>query len=228
MQIESIERVALPPWLPESSALDAFFVERLRHHRFLRPRYKVRLLQAISRLFPAQAGSVLDLGAGDGLLASAIHRFFPVHSVQGVDIVNHLHTAATIDFSVYDGIHLPFEDATFDVVLACNVLHHVPTAMRSTLLTEISRVCCGSVLIKDHLARGVLSRISLTLADWVGNAPFGGMVEADYLDGEEWSHLAASCNFRMDVFDGLLLQAWPRNFLFPDKNEIMLRFSHRS
>lgn len=228
MQIEPIESVALPSWLPKKSALENFFIERLPFHRFLRPHYKVCLLQSVARLFPAQAETVLDLGAGDGLFATAIQSFFPVRSVRGVDIVNRLHAASTIDFSVYDGVRLPFEDASFDVVLACNVLHHVPPDARPALVVEISRVCRKAFLIKDHLATGSLSRASLTLADWVGNAPFGGMVQADYLDIAEWTRLAAGSGFRMEIFGGLGLQTGLRNLVFPDKNEIMLRFGRDS
>jgi SAM-dependent methyltransferase len=228
MKIESIESLALPAWLPAPSEIEAFFAERLPFHRFLRPHYKVRLLQAMARLFPAHAESALDLGAGDGLMASAMLRFFPVHSVRGVDVVNRLHDAATIDFSVYDGVHLPFADDSFDVVLTCNVMHHVPPLARPALLAEVSRICRGGVLLKDHLARNSLARLSLTLADWVGNAPFGGMVQADYLDFSEWSQLAAGGNFQMEIFDGLRLQTGPRGLVFPDKNEIMLRFRRDS
>jgi len=194
-------------------------------HRHIRPHYKLRLLESIARLLPSGSKRVLDLGAGDGLMASAVKEFFPVQIIRGVDVVDRLHPAASIDFQTYDGMHLPFQDGEFDVVLTCNVLHHVPTDARISLIRDMLRVSNGTLIIKDHLARGAMSRASLKLADWVGNAPFGGMVEADYLDAEQWLTLANAANLELEIFDHLGIQRGIRNVVFPDRNEIMLRLS---
>ena len=227
MDIKNIKSASLPLWFPDQRLLGKFFAAHLPIHRLLYPTYKVRLLKAIARLCPARMDSVLDLGSGDGLMGSAILKFFPVRSVYGVDVVDRMHSSSIIRFSEYDGLTLPFKDQFFDVVLVCNVIHHVCPDVRGALLKEISRVCSGSVLIKDHLERGMLSRASLTLADWVGNAPFGGMVRADYLRSSDWQRLANDNNFQLEAFDGLGVQQGLRCIIFPDKNEIMLRFNRK-
>lgn len=223
MKIEPIQSQPIPDWFPESSRVEAFFKERLPIHKYLRPHYKLRLLEAIARLLPVGAGRILDLGAGDGLMASAIQEFFPLQCIRGVDVVNRMNPASTIDFQTYDGEHLPFADGEFNIVLTCNVLHHVPPVGRKALLLEMLRVSKGTLIIKDHLVYGPISRKSLSFADWVGNAPFGGMVEADYLDANQWTALNESVGLQLEVFDHLGIQRGVRNLVFPDRNEIMLR-----
>jgi len=225
MKTKPIQSLPLPEWFPDVSQIEAFFQQRLPMHRYLRPHYKLRLLDAIARLLPSDGQRVLDLGAGDGLMASALKEFFPVQLVCGVDVVDRLHPAASIDFQTYDGMHLPFEDGEFDVVLTCNVLHHVSPPARVTLVREMLRVSSGTLVIKDHLAHGLVSRTSLKLADLVGNAPFGGMVEADYLDADQWQTLAGAAGLSLEVFDHLGLQRGIRNLVFPDRNEVMLRLN---
>ena len=43
-----------------------------------------------------------------------------------------------------------------------------------------------SILIKDHLADGVLARPTLRLMDWVGNARHGVRLPYNYLTRAEW------------------------------------------
>ena len=51
---------------------------------------------------------------------------------------------------MFHGARLPFADASFDCLLLCNVLHHVPTASRVALLKECRRVSkSGIVYVKD-------------------------------------------------------------------------------
>jgi SAM-dependent methyltransferase len=226
--LQLIKTAPLPTWWPAESELIAFFQGAMPVHRFLPLTYKLTLLKGFARLFPDGPCRVLDLGAGDGLMATAISRFFPVGEIFGVDVVERIHPAARLEFLVYDGLTLPYPDQHFDVVLTCNVLHHVPIPNRSALLTEVARVTRSTILIKDHLARGPWSRTSLGLADWVGNAPFGGMVKADYLSQDDWDTLTANLPFERNWFKGLGLQRGVRNWIFPDENEIMIRLTRKA
>jgi len=222
-ELKPIQTILIPPWWPPEPEVVAFFREILPIHHFLPLTYKLRLLRSLARLFPEGPCRVLDLGAGDGLMVTAIGKFFPVSRICGVDVTERINPAAKLDFSVYDGIQLPYPDKEFDVVLVCNVLHHVPRTNRRALLAEVARVTASTIIIKDHLARGVWSRTSLGLADWVGNAPFGGMVNADYLDSAAWTDLLAPLPFSQEYYHGLGLQRGLRNLFFPDRNEILIR-----
>lgn len=74
--------------------------------------------------FP-DSGRLLEIGAGTGWQAKALqaHRF----EVEAIDLSSSNYKEHRI-FPVvdYDGHHIPFGDATFDVVFSSNVLEHIP------------------------------------------------------------------------------------------------------
>jgi SAM-dependent methyltransferase len=87
-------------------------------------------------------GSVLDLGCGAG---DSVEQFRNVNSDvrwTGVDIERSPEVAARrrtdASFVVFDGVHLPFDDASFDAVYCKQVLEHVRAP--SPLLAEVARV----------------------------------------------------------------------------------------
>lgn len=86
------------------------------------------------------AADVLDLGCGDG---RSIDLFRPQGARwTGVDIEGSLEVAerrrTDATFVTFDGVHLPFEEAAFDVVWCKQVLEHV--AQPEPLLAEAARV----------------------------------------------------------------------------------------
>ncbi len=56
---------------------------------------------------------ILDLGAGEGYLAAGLDD--GERTICGVDVG--LFRQAPLPYVVYDGLHLPFADATFDTTL---------------------------------------------------------------------------------------------------------------
>lgn len=91
---------------------------------------------------PRLHGRVLDIGAGDGLLA----RTFPVRDVWSVDlaVAGLRRVAGRAVVALADA--LPFPAETFDTVVLSEVLEHVPDPM-ATLL-EVRRVCVrGGILL---------------------------------------------------------------------------------
>ena len=112
------------------------------------------------------AGSrVLDVGCGTGTLGiAAWHRSQPGGSVVGVDISRKMLAAARrkadragldIPFQQADAAQLPFEDASFDIVIIATVLHMVPEDSRSLCLREASRVLVrgGTLLAIDYAGK---------------------------------------------------------------------------
>jgi ubiquinone/menaquinone biosynthesis C-methylase UbiE len=107
-------------------------------------------LRAVTSLYVrVSPASVLEVGCGEGQLAQHLllhaprpHRFV----ITDVDLRA---LAPTLDpffelrtASVYD---LPFEDATFDLVLCCEVLEHLNDPGRG--LAEVARVARGAVIV---------------------------------------------------------------------------------
>jgi SAM-dependent methyltransferase len=127
-------------------------------------------------------GTVLDVGCGDGSIASAVMALKPGLSFQGIDVM--LRPQSAIPSTVYDGDHIPFADQSFDWVTIVDVLHHTDDPAR--VLAECSRVARRGVVIKDHLREGFGARETLRLMDWVGNRGHDVRLPYNYLSKAEW------------------------------------------
>jgi ubiquinone/menaquinone biosynthesis C-methylase UbiE len=113
-----------------------------------------RMMQQFLASFDSMVGSlqplkVLEVGVGEGEILQRVARRFPNASVQGVDLPSdHLHeewTRRGITAEFGDATSLRFADGEFDLVLAIEVLEHIPQPERA--LAEIARVCSGHVVI---------------------------------------------------------------------------------
>jgi predicted alpha-1,6-mannanase (GH76 family) len=92
------------------------------------------------------------------------------------------------------------------------------------LLAEISRVVAGPLYIKDHVQAGWLDRARLSVLDFIGNIPFGGMVSADYLSDAEWRALAAGAGYRIAETVNARYRNGPFAMLFPNRLETTMRW----
>jgi SAM-dependent methyltransferase len=164
----------------KSNALSAGTVGVLHNKLVFNRRVKV-LADWFARLLPESA-RVLDVGCGDGLISALLHQQRPDISVRGIDVL--ARNAPHIPVEMFDGQHFPFDDASFEVVLFSDVLHHTDDPM--VLLREARRVAARHVLIKDHFRNGVMAKTRLRFMDWVGNARFGVALPYNYWTEQEW------------------------------------------
>ena len=126
---------------------------------------------------------VLDVGCDDGALAHELMERNASLRIVGIDI--QACRPAQIPKVIYDGSHLPFPNASFDVVMAVDVLHH--TTDIPSVLGEMARVSRRHVLIKDHVWDGhAAARLLLSLGDWCTNAPRGIRCVYNFPTLEEW------------------------------------------
>jgi ubiquinone/menaquinone biosynthesis C-methylase UbiE len=110
----------------------------------------------------------LDLGCGQGWYASELaRRGYTMHGVdpsqgQIAQAEQYCREQQTqLELATYDGVHLPFPDATFDFAYSINVLHHVPTPeAQRALLIEVMRVLKpgGKFLLHEMNVENVLFR----------------------------------------------------------------------
>jgi SAM-dependent methyltransferase len=142
------------------------------------------LAQAIVTLLPDRA-RVLDVGAGDGLLAEAIKAMRPDVEIIGIDPL--VRANAGIPIQPFDGATIPFGENAFEVAIAVDVLHH--TTNPDDLLREMARVSSSIIIIKDHFKHGLFSHCVLRAMDWVGNAHHGVALPYNYLTRSEWDLL---------------------------------------
>jgi ubiquinone/menaquinone biosynthesis C-methylase UbiE len=168
---------------------------------------------------------VLDVGGGTGIMAQSIKELFAVDRVVSIDVENRYLASLDVETRTYDGRTLPFADGSFDCVLLCNVLHHVPEVLRASLLKECRRVAAtGTVYIKDHVAGSRLDHLRLKVLDVLGNVPVGGMVQASYLEAADWQRLAADSGFRIESQERDRYRGGAMARLFPNRLEVVMRW----
>ena len=128
-------------------------------------RRKVEILEEIVDPGPGslQGLSLLDVGCGTGTTDQVLAP--RVRKLHGVDVSEEMLIKAQQNvpdagFSWYDGEKLPFDDETFDVVVAICVLHHVPTSERFKVVSEMVRVSRreGVVAVFEHNPYNPLTR----------------------------------------------------------------------
>jgi len=141
---ESIFKAALP----ENSTLD--------HNMYFRMK---SLADEILRRSSGSVCSVLDVGGGSGALAS----FIPEHSYCLVEP-----TANGIS-----GTNLPFVGRSFDFVVSCHVLEHIPPDDRELFLDQLlSKSSAGLILLNPFEVKKTLVTerlqlvIDITEASW--------------------------------------------------------------
>ena len=92
------------------------------------------------------APRILDVGCGTGEITLRLAALFPRAQIVGVDIIEaHLELARRrstagerVQFRVADAFELPFDDATFDLVVCRHVLQSIPTP--ELILAQLVRV----------------------------------------------------------------------------------------
>jgi ubiquinone/menaquinone biosynthesis C-methylase UbiE len=101
----------------------------------------------------------LDVGSGGGVLAGHL-------ASEGADVVGIDPNAGAVErarvhwpdcvFDVGAAEALPYEDASFDLVVFANALHHVPLAAMGAALDEACRVLrpSGFLMVIEPLAQG--------------------------------------------------------------------------
>ena len=193
-----------------------------RLYAWRRPVYQWAMLSGLVRAWKTVPKSILDVGGGTGLMAQVIQDLFPGTEVTVIDVKDRVLPTLTVSSRVYDGERIPCESGSFDCAILLNVLHHVPARGRLPLLKECLRVTAGGPLyIKDHLSTGMADDLRLWVLDMLGNAPFGGMVRASYLRGDEWASLAAEAGCRAELHSTQPFRSGPSAALFPNRLEIM-------
>jgi SAM-dependent methyltransferase len=142
-------------------------IERI-HAEYVHNR-RVRVLRDHLVVLIPQDARALDVGCGDGLLDHLILQERPDIELRGIDTLVREQTHIPVD--AFDGLVIPHANASCDVVMFVDVLHHTEEPL--VLLREAVRVARKAIVIKDHTRNGFLAASTLHFLDWVGNARHG-------------------------------------------------------
>lgn len=177
---------------------------------------RIRVLSDhLTRVIPPGT-HLLDIGTGDGALASSLMHHRPDITVRGVDVLIRRKTLIPVD--PYDGLRLPFGDSSFDTVMFVDVLHHTDDPL--SCLREARRVARASIIVKDHIVSGPISERTLKIMDIIGNARDAVRLPFNYLTRERWRTAFQALGLRTTFWqEDLGLYPWPASF-FLDRRSL--------
>lgn len=147
--------------------------------------------RALIRSAEIQSERVLDVGCGTGTLTILAVRASPESEVAGLDpdraVLRRARAKAAAErvrlaFHQGSAVRLPYGDASFGIVLASLMLHHLPSGDRLEALREIRRVLRGDgrLFIVDfgpptslwtRLVTPVMARLEHTAPFFAGELP---------------------------------------------------------
>jgi 2-polyprenyl-3-methyl-5-hydroxy-6-metoxy-1,4-benzoquinol methylase len=117
--------------------------------RRLLDRFLARVEEAATSLTPS---SVLDVGCGEGIVTERLARRLSPAIVVGVDADDarlagewQARASANLSFAVASAYELPFEDGSYDLVCAVEVLEHLERPRDA--LAEMARVTRRALLL---------------------------------------------------------------------------------
>jgi SAM-dependent methyltransferase len=197
-------------------------IERI-HGAYVHNRRVHVLSNHIAEVIPRDA-RVLDVGCGDGLLAYLIMQQRPDINLRGIDVLIRKQTYIPVE--AFDGQAFPYGDASFDVVLFVDVLHHTEAPM--ILLREAVRVAGKAIVIKDHTLNGFLAGPILRFLDWIGNARHGVMLPYNYWPQRRWVETFDTLALTISVWKKVLgLYPRPANWMFERSLHFIARLDLR-
>jgi len=126
----------------------AFFDGERRHGYggfHYHPRFWEPVIPTLQQFYDLKAGSrVLDVGCAKGFMLFDMVRLVPGIDVRGLDISTYAIEQSMPEMKPYltvgNATDLPYEDKSFDLVIAINTLHNLEGRALEQAFSEISRV----------------------------------------------------------------------------------------
>ena len=160
--------------------------------------YKKRADFYANRVLPfiKENEKVLDIGAGNGVIAKVINK---KADVTLVDVIDYNQTDLTL--IIYNGKTLPFPDNHFDTSLLVAVLHH--TEYPEELLKEAKRVSKRLIIVEEVYTTR-FGKLFLSLWDWFFNIATKAPLYFNFHSKKEWNQIfnrlgltmVDNCDFR--------------------------------
>jgi len=175
------------------------FFDGERRHGYGGYRYDGRWLPVARRMvehygLPANA-RILDVGAAKGFLMHDFLQVLPQATVRGIDVSEYARDNAygtmrdLIDIGSAD--RLPYENASFDLVVSINSIHNLPLDRCKQSLREIQRVTRAHAFITVDAWHTDDER--RRLVDWV-------LTAETYMSVTDWQRIFAEVGYLGDCW----------------------------
>ncbi len=154
----------------------------LPHSFFIRAKADL-LRDLITQRLGPKAPAMLDVGCGVGSLHPMLRGM--VGRLSGIDVSPDCIAQARadnrdVDYRTLDGSSFPFDDASFDLVTAICVLHHVAPAQWAHFVNEMQRVARpgGLICVIEHNPLNPLTRLAVARCEFDRDAVLFGAGKA--------------------------------------------------
>lgn len=134
--------------------------------------------------FIKKGDRVLDIGLGNGYVAKQVRDHFKVH-MEGADIIDYNET--DIKNTMYDGLHLPFKNKSFDCTLILQTLHHCTDQIQ--VLKEAKRVSRRIIIVMEDVYNNYFEKLMTFLHDYISNKRKGVDCPYYFHNKSEWKEI---------------------------------------
>jgi 2-polyprenyl-6-hydroxyphenyl methylase/3-demethylubiquinone-9 3-methyltransferase len=175
-----------------------------------------RMTRVIRRWAP-DAATILEIGCGEGALSERLSRAYPAAQITGIDITPRVGRLFRGDsdrvrfVQATAGAYADTHPMEFDLVLLCDVLHHVPTSERELLLRDAGRLVRpgGALVVKDWERFPNLGHVLAEFSDRVLTGD-----DVSYGSAGEFRQLLEESFGPQSVYDQTRLPPWRNNLAF--------------
>jgi len=138
---------------------------------------------------------ILDVGCAKGFMMHDLSLIIPEAEIKGVDISSYAKKNAidSMKKNIYlaSANNLPFEDDSFDLVIAINTLHNLPLIDCKQAFKEINRVSSRDSFVMNDAWRDEKGKNSML--KW-------NLTALTYMSCDEWIDLFEEVNFKGDYY----------------------------
>ena len=103
-------------------------------------------IELTSTAVPTGVQTILEIGSGDGLVIDALLKvgYTPIALDLSFNALKHVNSDKRVQG---DAAHLPFPHNSFDLVLCCELLEHIPDSIFARVLVEIAKTAKEYIIV---------------------------------------------------------------------------------